>query len=439
LSELVFVGMTAAAMQALEFARSAGHRTTMLSSPRLDFLLTDEQHERVRGLVSRIVTVPDLDDLTAVLAGLRAACLDPGEIDGVLTTQQLCVLPAAQLAVHLDIPRTNLDAIAAARDKARCREILDAAGIPSLAFRVARGPDEALAAADSIGYPVIVKPAAGAAKVNTTIARSAHDVRRHFAALPEATRALAPGLAEHFDDRFLVEELAVGPLYSVEVASDGQAFTPLVVVRRKTGRDNAVLELGSTVPSGLLPADERETGDYAVRACRSLALGLGMYHVEVIRTKKGPRLIEVNPRIAGGAIPDLVTAATGRNLFQLLIELHAQGTIPREPFAGIAGASHSFITAAADCTVRPDLPEDWFEAFRPRIHSGWCSIRPGARLRRMDGNLSVYGVVRVVTDDFQAAENACDQLFGEIEETLGIPLTPYDGYKPPPAPGGTGR
>jgi biotin carboxylase len=167
-------------------------------------------------------------------------------------------------------------------------------------------------------------------------------------------------------------------------------------------------------------------GDYVVRVCRALRLGLGIYHVEVIATARGPRLIEVNPRIAGGAIPDLVTAATGCNLFEVLVELTAGGKLPPQPPPAIAGASHTFLAAAQDCTVRADLAPDWFEALRPRIHSGWTSIRPGARLRRMDGNMDVYGVVRVVASDGPAAEAQCIRLIAEVEAALGIRLAPAD-------------
>ncbi|MCK7627379.1 ATP-grasp domain-containing protein [Streptomyces sp. RS10V-4] len=424
MSKLVFVGTTGPGLQALEYAGRAGHRTVLLHSPRHDFFLTDAQRARARELADHVVELADLRDPATVLDALRAAGTDPAGIDGVLTALHFSIVPTARLARALGVPGCDPDAVLAAKDKARCRALLDAAGLPNLAHAVGRGRDEVLAAAERLGYPVIVKPATGVGKVSTALARSAADIQALFAAAEDAARTVDPEVAAELDGRFIVEEVAVGPLYSVEVASDGRTFTPLVVVRRKTGRDNPVLELGSTVPCGLPAAQEHEVGDYAVRVCRALGLGVGLFHVEVIGTAHGPRLIEVNPRVSGGAIPDLVTAATGRNLFEVLVDLHVGRPAPAAPFPPIAGASHSFLTAARDCTVRTDLPDDWFEALRPRIHSGWTSVRPGDRLRRMDGNFDTYGVVRVVAEDAGTAERTCAGLMAEVEKTLGIPLTP---------------
>lgn len=423
-SDLVFVETTEPGLQALDLARQAGHRAILLRSPRYDFYMPAEKRARVHERADLTVEIGDPYDTAAMLAGLSSAGIDPSGVGGVLSTMHMCALPAARLAAEVGAPGPDPAAVAAAKDKVRCRRMLDAAGIDDLAFAVAESVPEALDAADRIGFPVAVKPAGGFAKVSAAITRTAQEVRAHLAAVEAAVEGYEPGVAAELDGRFIVEEVAVGPLYSVEVAADGRAITPLVVVRRKTGRDNPILELGSTVPSGLPEAPEREIGDHAARVCRALGLTHGIFHIEIILTSRGPRLIEVNPRIAGGAIPDLVAAATGQNLFGLLVDLATGGPAPAEPLKAIAGASHSFITAAEDCDVRADLPADWFERFRPRIHSGWTKIVPGARLRRMDGNLDVYGVVRVVAEDFRTAERACVELIGEVETTLGVRPAP---------------
>ncbi len=422
MSNLVFAETTSPGLQALEFARESGHDVTLLCSPIYDFFVSATERERARSLADRVITVDDLHDVAAVLAGLQAAGVEPAEVDAVLTTLHFCAHPAAVLAKTIGARGTSPEAILAAKDKGACRQILGAAGIPNLGFGVVTELTEALEVAGAIGYPVVVKPVNGLGKVITTVARSPRDVRAHFAAAAARVATLEPGVAAELDDRFIIEEMALGPLYSVEVAADGTTITPLVVVRRKTGRDNPVLELGSTVPCGLATADEQELRAYAARICRALGLDVGLFHVEVIMTVGGPRLVEVNPRIAGGAIPDLVRAATGCNLFEVLVALSTGAAAPGQPLVDTAAASHSFLAAADDCTVRSDLPADWFEAFRPRIHSGWTTVEAGSRLRRMDGNFDVYGVVRVIAADFARAEQACTDLTTQIAETLGITL-----------------
>ncbi|MDH6113897.1 biotin carboxylase [Kitasatospora sp. MAP12-15] len=424
MKHLLFVESTGLGIHALEYARKLGHRTTLLWSPSYDFFAAPEVRRQARESVDQAIRVEDIQDPVAVLAALHGAGIHTGEIDAVLTTLHMCVLPAAELAEAIGALGTSREAINSARDKGRCRTILREQQIPSLGFAVVTEAAQALAAAAAIGYPVVVKPVSGLGKTVTAIAHSPQEVSAHFAQADARCAELVPGLAAELDDRFIVEELAVGPLYSVEVATDGVSFTPLAAVRRKTGLDNPVLELGSTMPCGLDSEAERELGAYAVRVCRALGLDLGIFHVEVIGTADGFRLVEVNPRIAGGTVPEVIRAATGQNLFETLVTLFDGGPVPAEPYPVRTAASHTFLATAEDCTVRGDLPADWFEAFRPRLHSGDSSIEAGSRLRRMDGNFDTYGVVRVTAKDFARAELDCTQIRSEIEELLGVRMTP---------------
>ncbi|MEO6701672.1 MAG: ATP-grasp domain-containing protein [Jatrophihabitantaceae bacterium] len=429
MSTVILVEPTAPGLRAIEAVNNAGHRSVVVRSPIHDYLLTDEQHARRRELADLVITLDDLHDLPAVLTALTDHGVDLDEVVGAFTTVHLCVLAAAQLAKHLGLPGTAPDILAAAKDKAVCRTLLDQAGVPNLQHGVAAGLSEALEVAARIGYPVAVKPVHGTGKAHAGIAHDEWQVRALFESDQTAAANAQPALFDQMDGRFVVEELAVGPLYSVEVACDGQSWTPLVAIRRKLGRDNPIVELGSTVPCGLSAEDEEILNDYAVQACRAARLSTGVYHVEVIGTADGPRLVEINPRIAGGAIPDLVETATGVNLFDVLADVSTSKPAPASPLPHLAGVSHTFITAAEDCVVRADLPDDWFEQYRPRIHSGWSSIRAGSQLRRMNGNYDVYGVVRVVAGDAHAAEADCARLVGELEQQLGVPLTPIAGLE----------
>ncbi|MEV2253899.1 ATP-grasp domain-containing protein [Streptomyces sp. NPDC050147] len=421
MGHLVFVESSVTGQQALEYAVERGHTVTLLCSSRVRYdNATRAESERARSLAHRVVEIDDLRDTAAALGAVRSAAAAGGAVDGVLSTIHELALPAARLARLTGARGTSVEAVSVARDKAACRRTLDAHGLPNVAHALAATAGEALAAAASIGYPVIVKPVRGVAKAVTTLARTPHDVETHFAHAAARHAAVAPCLARELDGRFLVEEVAVGPLYSVEVAADGTTCTALAAVRRKTGADNPLLELGSTIPCGLPAPAERELMDYAVRVCRAIGMDLGLFHVEVIGTAAGCRLVEVNPRIAGGAVPDLIRAATGRSLFHVLIDLYDGARVPREPFRVRTAASHTFLTAAEDCRVRDDLPENWLESFRHRLHSGHTSIAPGTRLRGMNGNGATYGVVRLTAETASRAEAASAALHADIERLLGI-------------------
>ncbi|MGW0535099.1 ATP-grasp domain-containing protein [Streptomyces sp. NPDC003032] len=424
MQHLVFVDSSVLGLRAMEYAKERGDSVTLLWSRRYDFMHTPASRARSLALADRAIEVGELHDPQAALGALRAAGVATDGIDAVVATLHMLAGPAARLAESTGARGPSPRAVAAARDKAACRRILDERGLPNVRFAEVTGVEAALTEAADIGYPVVVKPVYGVGKNVTTFARSPKDIELHFQEAGARLDGLEHGFAVDLDDRYIVEEVAVGPLYSVEVATDGATCTALVTVRRKLGLGNPVLELGSTVPCGLSPAAERELGDYAVDVCRALGLDLGLFHVEVIGTADGFRLVEVNPRIAGGTVPDVIRAATGRDLFEVLVDLYDGEPLSPDPFPVETAASHTFLAAVEDCVVRDDLPTDWFEAFRPRLHSGSSSIGPGSRLLGMEGNTTTYGVIRVVARDAVRAEAACTEPRAEISELLGFPMVP---------------
>lgn len=423
MAHMVFVETTRPATRALDHALAMGHEVTLIRSGRFDWLLPPAEHERIRALDIRRVEIADTRSDALIETALHDL-MALGPVDAVLTALQPVATPAAIAAGRLGIRATAARGMINARDKALTRAALDRAGLPSVAHATVRTLEDALNAADRIGYPVIVKPVNGLGKALTTWANRPDDIHRHFATLGGRRELLQTGLSDELADAaFIIEEIARGPLHSLELAGLASgAKVPLILVRRKTGRDDPVLEMGSTVPAPLSAEDRRAAGDYAVAVAEALGLDIGIFHIELIMTDRGPRLVEVNPRIAGGAIPDLIRTATGVDPFELLVRVHAGESPVSDWLPETCAASHSFITMAEDCTVRADLAPDWFEAFRPRMASGGCDIRPGASYRRMDGNQDVLGVVRMVAPTIGEAAAACEALRAEIAETLGVKL-----------------
>jgi biotin carboxylase len=424
MSHLVFVETSGSGVNAIDYAKQAGHTVTYLYSPRYDFTASPYQRQLARKLADRTAEMRDVRAPENLLTTLRAAGTRPDEVDAVLSTLAFCTPLAASLASLIGARGTPTEGVATARDKGRCRQALDEAGVPSLAYSVVGSEDEAIAAADRIGYPVIIKPVLGVGKGVTTIAHDPAQVRAHFAGLTGNLEYLPAGMSAHFDERFVVEELAVGDLYSVEVASDGQSFVPLVSTLQKTALHNSVVELGCTVPSALDHAAERELGGYAAQVCKTLGLTLGVFHVEMIRTPRGFRLIEANPRMAGGALPETVNAVADQDMFAILVDLFLGQDAPPAPLRLSSSTSHSLLGAAETTIVRDDLAPGWFDPFLARLHSGWERLEPGGRVNAMRGNFDRFGMIRAVGADPARAHESCASVKADIERYLGIPLMP---------------
>ncbi|MFI5661926.1 acetyl-CoA carboxylase biotin carboxylase subunit family protein [Streptomyces sp. NPDC051684] len=409
-------------VNAIEYAKQAGHTVTYLYSTLYDFTASPDQRKLARKLADHALEVHDMSSTESLLEAVHAAGIRTSDVDAVLSTLAFCAAQAAQLADRIGARGTPLPAVTAARDKGRCREVLRDAGIPSLEFRVVRSRQEALSAAAEIGYPVIIKPVLGVAKAATTIVRTPDEVNAHFAGLTDSLQGMATGMSAHIDERFIVEQLAIGDLCSVEVAAVNGTFVPLATTLQKTGAHNPVLELGCTTPADFPPAQQKELEEYAVKVCRALGLDLGIFHTEVMHTAAGFRLTEVNPRMAGGALPETVNAVADRNMFEILVDLYAGEAAPPEPLRLDGAASHSVLGAATPAAVSEDLPPDWFRAFEDRLHSGWAHVEPGGILIAMQGNFDRFGMIRAVAENADAARAACGAVKTDIERELGVPL-----------------
>lgn len=423
MAHIVFVETTHLGIQAIEAAKRFGHRVSLITSGKVDWLLTEDDKRIVGQHVDHVWNTSDTQDTVAVRQALQK-CHGAFAVDAVLSTLHQCVPATTAAAAELGLRSTSPDGIESARDKSRCRRLLDEAQIPSVRHASATSAEQALAALETIGYPAIIKPKTGMGKLITTFVHTQADVVAHFEQVQSQFESLDPSLRSELSLEFIVEELAVGPLYSIEVGvSTHGEWMPFAILRRKTGAHNPILEMGSIIPCGLSEEQYDEAAQYAIRVLQVLGLDLGIFHVEFIYTKNGPCLVEVNPRIAGGTIPDLIRAATGANLFEYLVRIYLGERIGLNKLACKIAASHSLIGVAEHCTVRADLPENWFEPIQQRLHSGYVDIRPGQAVKKMHTNYDVYGVVRTTADSYDAVVSKVDGFYAEVEQALGIKLT----------------
>ncbi|MFE7463387.1 ATP-grasp domain-containing protein [Streptomyces sp. NPDC057499] len=289
--------------------------------------------------------VVDTSDETALLGAVRTL-EDGATIAGVLTSSEYYVPAAAALAYRLGLPGPSADAVRACRDKAEQRRTLTAAGIGSPGFAAVTEAAEAVAAARAIGLPVVVKPVQGSGSLGVRHCTDLTEVAEHAATLL-ATTVNERGIAA--PTRILVEEYLTGPEFSVEVFGT----EAVVTVAKHVGALPSFVETGHDVPAALPGEQEIALRETAVRAVRALGLGWGAAHVELRLT--GPRtaaVIEVNPRLAGGMIPELVRRACGIDLVRAQV-LAALGTAPELERGGYARASIRFLTAGQDGILAP--------------------------------------------------------------------------------------
>ena len=256
-----------------------------------------------------VVCVPRIDE-DELFRLIHDRFAGGSEVAGITSSSEYFVAAAAALAARFGLAGPDAACVRATRDKSWQREMLAAGGVPTPAFRVVTSAADAVAAAREIGFPVVVKPVDGSGSVGVRECADAMEAGE------QADRLLsqAPGTGER---RILVEALVTGPEFSVEVFS-GRVIG---ITRKHLGSPPFFVEAGHDYPAAVPPDVARALTETVARATALLGLGWGPLHWE-LRMHGGEVFpIEVNPRLAGGFIPELVRHAQGIDLIRETLRL----------------------------------------------------------------------------------------------------------------------
>lgn len=259
------------------------------------------------------VLVTETNDIAALLAELRAlAAREP--LDALLSFSDFYVVYAAQAARALGLRGLDPEAAARCRDKYLTRTTLRQAGLPTPAFQLLRGRAEAEQCAAQVSYPCIVKPRGDSSSHGVVQVHDAAELLTHYGELAAWGRNVR---GQAVDGSVLVESLLVGPEYSVETFTTADGHTHVVGVTDKhLSPPPLFVEVGHDFPSRA-PAELRaQVAAAAVQALAAVGFDCGPAHTEVRLTPQGAVVVEINPRLAGGMIPELVAHALGVDLVQ---------------------------------------------------------------------------------------------------------------------------
>ncbi|MGW5731489.1 MULTISPECIES: ATP-grasp domain-containing protein [Streptomyces] len=326
-AQVVFVGYNAAYLRAIDGSVPDGS-VVVLEEP--DIIRKRDLRDAAGrfGCLERIV--PTSYQQSAGALDLAAELEARRPVAAVVPGLEYAVPAAAALAEKLGLPGATEHAAQALRDKARLREVCDAAGVRGPRWREVYGPEDIL---DFAGDgPVVVKPANRQASVGVQLLDSVDAA----SAARAWERTSSADEYEQVPDRaltwrFLAEERLRGPEYSVEaLVRDGEIIFHNVTAKTVIPGPYPV-ELGHLLPAPL----DRATQTAFETAMRALigATGYrtGILHAEWILTDSGPALVECAGRCPGDYLIDLNDLAYGTRIRLALIDLLAGRpvTLPR--------------------------------------------------------------------------------------------------------------
>ncbi len=302
-----------------------------------------------------IMTDPEFADATYVepiTAEVVAAVIERERPDAILPTLggQTALNVTMELAERgvldsygVELIGAGLDAIEAAEDRGRFKEIMDGIGIATARAAYVRNLEEALQAVDDLGYPVMVRPSYILGGGGTGLAHSEVEFRRIVGA----------GLDASPVGEVLIEESVSGwKEYELEVMRDGRDNA--VIVCAIENLDPMGVHTGDSItvaPAMTLSDREyQEMRNEAIACLRAIGVETGGSNVQfAVDPATGRRIvIEMNPRVSRSSA--LASKATGFPIAKIAAKL-AVGYTLDEIVNDITGATPASFEPALDYVV----------------------------------------------------------------------------------------
>lgn len=272
-------------------------------------------------------------DPEAIAAGVEEVARRMGTVDRLLGTLEQLQVPLAEVRERLGIEGMGVEAAENFRDKARMKTVLREAGLPCARHGLIGTVDDARDFVREVGYPIVVKPPAGAgAKATFQVADDD--------ALSDALLEAPP----HPDRPMLGEEFVQGSEHSFDgVSIDGELVwhslthylpTPLDAVR------NPWIQWCVLLPREVDDPAFDDIREAAASSLDALGMGTGVSHLEWFRRGDGSIAIsEVGARPGGAQISKLTSYAHDFDFYHAWARLMIDGAFdpPQREYA--AGAA----------------------------------------------------------------------------------------------------
>ena len=304
--QLIFVesNTTGTGMIALRIADRLGVRPVLFTS----------RPGRYAGLAEQPATVVECDtnDPVALRAAVRRQLAGEPPA-GVVTTSEYYLEAVAGLAAELGVPGNRATALRTCRDKASTRRVLTAAGLVQPRFAALTEVAGAGAAVAKVGLPCVVKPVDDSGSTNVLLCTTEAQAAEHAAAVLAVTEN---GRGQPTAGTVLVEQYLPQAELSVELFSVAGAATCIGITRKTVTGGPWFVETQHVFPAPLPAGEAAEIAQAARQALKATGIEHGASHVELKLTPDGPAVIEINARLAGGMIPELVRLATGVDLLE---------------------------------------------------------------------------------------------------------------------------
>ncbi len=294
---LLFVGGGRHQRRGILRARELGHRVVAV----------DRKADAPGMLAADIAEPIDFSDVDAVIEAARRH-----GVDGAMTVSADRAVPiVAAIAEALGLPGIGPDVAHAMTHKVVMRRLFADHGVPQPRFAAVHGLHDSRLAAETVGFPAVLKPANSGGQRGLYRLESADDLDAHLHA----------ALAESPTQEAILEEFTEGlELNGIAVVRDGEVT--VLTLSDRLRPEGAGFGVGwiHVYPTTLYGDALAEAERVAAQSVRALGLEDGIAFPQLLAKPSGEVVaVEVAARIPGGQMADVVREGTGVELLDIAI------------------------------------------------------------------------------------------------------------------------
>jgi hypothetical protein len=270
-----------------------------------------------RDHISGYLKVPNFQDEDTVVK-IVVAGVGSNKIDRVICMWEPGIVMAAKLREALGVPGMRLEQALTFRNKDLMKQKVTAAGIRTARHAAATSIAEVRSAAEKIGFPVIIKPIAGAGSMDTFRANDMADLDASLARMTTY-------------DEVNVEEFIEGEEYTYDtICIDGRIVYENVCFYRPNplaARSNEWISPQTLAVRDLSPPQIQAGIALGHAVLKALEFQTGFTHMEFFHTPTGEVVFgEIAARPAGAQTVDLMNYCGDIDLYVGYAEAELKGT-----------------------------------------------------------------------------------------------------------------
>ncbi|WP_174732465.1 ATP-grasp domain-containing protein [Mesobacillus harenae] len=310
MKSIIFLGAhkSGTSREALKIAKDMGYYTILLTD-RKKFL---EQRDEFND-VHQMVLLPDLLDLSRVEEEINLCQLQGYKIEAIMSLIDPFVFPAAFMSKKFGLTQLSSDALYLMEEKTRFRKALQQLfSSPFFHVHSQNETAEALSERLAENLPLILKPVLSNGSKDIHLSMSKESLKRSI---------------KHLESKFpgqpiLIEEYLIGRQFLVEIVMIHGRLNIVGVIEQEFSAANPFIVTDYAFPALLKSKEYENLLREIEQILETLGMQHGSCHLEMKMVNNEWKLIEVNPRMSGGAMNKIIMEGSGVNLVQEIIKLN---------------------------------------------------------------------------------------------------------------------